>query len=276
MVFIDPKETFSKLNAESKPIFAFNVINLETLFAVIKAGEISKKPLIIQLSLGGIRYSRIEFLAPMIVSAIKNSPGKFIFHLDHCDDLELFEKYLELGFNSAMFDGSKFDVAKNIEKSLKAKELAKEKNIFLELEIGQIGGKEIGHQAENQQILDLEIIKDFYKKTQPDLLAIAFGTAHGIYKKKANLNWELIQNFKKAYRIPLVMHGTSGLSIQEIQKAISCGINKINIFTDLLVSFSEQVKLYFQENPNAFDIRKINEKGIEKMTEKILSYLKIA
>ncbi|CNR86995.1 tagatose-bisphosphate aldolase [Salmonella enterica subsp. enterica serovar Typhimurium str. DT104] len=72
------------------------------------------------------------------------------------------------------------------------------------------------------------------------------------------------------------MHGTSGLSIQEIQKAISCGINKINIFTDLLVSFSEQVKLYFQENPNAFDIRKINEKGIEKMTEKILSYLKIA
>ncbi|AJR12337.1 D-tagatose-1,6-bisphosphate aldolase subunit GatY [Mesomycoplasma dispar] len=276
MALIDPKSVFLKLNAENKAIFAFNVLNLETLLAVIKAGEISQKPLIIQLSQGAIKYSRIEFLASMILSAIKNSSGQFIFHLDHCDDLELFQKYLEFGFNSAMFDGSKLEISENIEKSLKAKTLASKKNVFLELEIGQIGGKEIGYQENSEKIIELDVVKEFYEKTKPDLLAIAFGTAHGIYQKKAVLDWNLVKNFKKYYKIPLVMHGSSGLSREEIEKAINLGINKINVGTDLLVSFSNEVKKYFQENPNAYDIRKINQKGIEKMIEKVLFYLELS
>ncbi|MHA0298192.1 class II fructose-bisphosphate aldolase [Mesomycoplasma ovipneumoniae] len=276
MALIDPRSVFLKLNAENKAIFAFNVLNLETLLAVIKAGEISQKPLIIQLSQGAIKYSRIEILAPMILSAIQNSSGKFIFHLDHCDDLNLFEKYLEFGFNSAMFDGSNFPINENIEKSLKAKSIADKKNVFLELEIGQIGGKEIGHQENTEQIFEIDSVKKFYQKTEPDLLAIAFGTAHGIYKKKANLDWDLVKNFKKDYKIPLVMHGTSGLSLEEIKKAINFGINKINVGTDLLVSYSNEVEKYFQENPKSYDIRKINQKGIEKMIQKVLFYLELS
>ncbi|WP_341513445.1 class II fructose-bisphosphate aldolase [Mesomycoplasma ovipneumoniae] len=276
MALIDPRSVFLKLNAENKAIFAFNVLNLETLLAVIKAGEISQKPLIIQLSQGAIKYSRIEILAPMILSAIQNSSGEFIFHLDHCGDLNLFEKYLEFGFNSAMFDGSIFPINENIEKSLKAKSIADKKNVFLELEIGQIGGKEIGHQENTEQIFEIDSVKKFYQKTEPDLLAIAFGTAHGIYKKKANLDWDLVKNFKKDYKIPLVMHGTSGLSLEEIKKAINFGINKINVGTDLLVSYSNEVEKYFQENPKSYDIRKINQKGIEKMIQKVLFYLELS
>ncbi|VEU59833.1 class II fructose-bisphosphate aldolase [Mesomycoplasma neurolyticum] len=269
-------KNFSKylqnLVKKNKPILAFNVINLETLKAVIKAGEETKVPLIIQLTPSAIEYANYDLFIPAVKKAIQNSKAKFALHLDHCQDLKLIKKAIKDGFNSIMYDGSILPIEENIEFSNKVKKIAL--NTVLELEIGKIGGKEENVVEQNVEILDIKDIEFFYQKTKSELLAIAFGTSHGIYKKEANLNFEILKKFKKKFpHAALVMHGTSGLEIQDIQKSIKAGITKINIATDLLISYTEAFQNFVNKNPKIYDLRKINNYAIDKTKEKVIFYI---
>ncbi|WP_051619154.1 class II fructose-bisphosphate aldolase [[Mycoplasma] collis] len=260
-----------ELKQSKKAILAFNIINLETLNAIIKAGEETQVPLIIQITPSALKYADYELLVPAVLKAIKNAKSIFYLHLDHCSDLELLKKAVNDGFDSAMYDGSHLEFEENIYNSLQAKKIAE--NLTLELEIGKIGGKEENVIANDAQIVSYEKAKYFYTKTKSELLAIAFGTIHGVEKKASKLEFSVIEKIANEFSVSPVMHGTSGLDISTIKKAINSGIVKINIASDLLVEYIKAFKEYTKKYDNFYDLRKINLYAIEKVKEKIIFYI---
>ncbi|MGY6172241.1 class II fructose-bisphosphate aldolase [Candidatus Mycoplasma pogonae] len=274
-MLVNPFEVFSKANHSNRAILAFNVVNLETLQGVVAACETSDQPVIIQVTQGALNYAGYDYLVPMLKHVLTVSSHPFILHLDHCQDLALLQKAIADGFNSVMFDGSLLPLKENITQSQQAALIAKKNNVFLELEIGTIGGKEDNIVADKIVLHDVDTIVEFAQATKPDSLAIAFGTSHGIYKFEAELDFNLVKAVKAALKLPLVMHGTSGLSDQLILEAVASGINKVNVATDLLKVFSAEVEKYFQAHPQAWDLRKINQAGIEAVKSKVSSYLNL-
>lgn len=275
MTLIHPKKLFDLAKKNNTAIGAFNVLNLETLKGVIQAAEETKIPLIIQITPGALKWAEYEYLVPMVKSAINNSSAEIVLHLDHCQDIELLNKAANDGFTSIMFDGSHFSFDENVRLSKIAKSICEPKNIFLELEIGKIGGKEDDLVADKVEVFDINTIINFYNLTKPDTLAIAFGTSHGIYKKSTELDYQLINNANQNLDIPLVMHGTSGISYKNIKKCITNGITKINIATDLLIVYNQAIFEYLQNDPKSYDIRKINTSGITAIKNKVIEYLKL-
>lgn len=275
MPLVDPKKVFTKLNDNNHAIGAFNVINLETLRGVIQAAEQAKKAVIVQITPASLNWANYDYLVPMVINAAKKSSAEIIVHLDHCQDLQMFEKALKDGFNSAMFDGSHLPFDENVRMSLEAKKIAQKYGVFLELEIGKIGGKEDENVKSNVEIYGLDIVEKFYQLTMPDSLAVAFGTSHGVYKEKAKLDYVLLNNIKKKLQIPLVMHGTSGLSNADISQSIENGINKVNIATELMHVYNLAIKKYFAENPSVLDMRKTNLAGINAIQSRVADYLKL-
>lgn len=275
MSLADPKKVFAELNSNNQAIGAFNVINLETLRGVIQAAEQSEMPVIVQITPASLNWANYDYLVPMVLNAAKKSGAEIIVHLDHCQDLQMFERALKDGFNSAMFDGSHLPFEENVRMSLEAKKIAQKYGAFLELEIGKIGGKEDENVKSNVEIYGVDVVEKFYKLTTPDSLAVAFGTSHGVYKEKAKLDFLLLSNIKKKLKIPLVMHGTSGLSNNEISESIKNGINKVNIATELMHVYNLAVKQFFAENPSVLDMRKTNLAGINAIQTRVADYLKL-
>lgn len=273
MSIIKLKPLIKKAHKQNYAIAGFNVLNLETLKGVVLAGELTQIPIVIQISQSAIKWAGYEYLIPMVKAVLKKSSGKFILHLDHCDNLKLFKKAIVDGFGSVMFDGSHFSFEQNVKLSQKAKQIALVNNVCLELEIGKVGGKENDQIDNFNSTLDINDIKKFYDQTKPDMLAIAFGTAHGIYQKAVSLDFKLVKATKKLLQIPLVMHGTSGIEYNDIIKSVKSGINKVNIATDLLVVFNQATRKYLKNNPTAYDVRKINALGIEAIKNKAIEYL---
>jgi fructose-bisphosphate aldolase class II len=210
----------------------------------------------------------------MVLSAAKAAKVDVAIHLDHAQNLELVKKCIDAGFSSVMYDGSHFNLEKNIKESKEVIEYANKK-VFVEIEIGKVGGKEDDLISKSSDTVKVSDAVAFYNKTKPDALAVAFGTSHGIYKEKANLNFSLIKDCAKIIPVPLVMHGTSGVPFPDITKAINSGVTKINVGTDLLISFNQAIRKYLLENPSQYDIRKINTLGIIAVTKRTKDYLEI-
>ncbi|VEU68122.1 class II fructose-bisphosphate aldolase [Mycoplasmopsis pulmonis] len=264
---------YKKLKRKNKAILAFNVVNLETLKSFIEIAEEKQVDLVIQISQNTIKNLGYDLIVPSLKKSLENSKANFVLHLDHCDDFNLLEKALKDGFKSVMFDGSFLDFKNNVFSSLKAKEMAKKYEAFLEVEIGQILGKNSHENQDENQKTKLEDILEFYNLVKPDSLAFNFGTLHGIYKENPKIDFDLLKNVESKICTVLVMHGTSGLSKKEIIKAWKFGIRKINIGTDFNLAHISAIKEFFEEYPNVKDIRKINLYAIKKIKEKTLYFL---
>ena len=265
----------NKAKVKKVGAFAFNILNLEMLRAVIEAAEETKNDVIVQITSGALKWIKYDYIVPAMFSVAKKAKVNVALHLDHTQDLDLIKRAINDGFSSVMYDGSQLDVKENVSISNKVKMLAKKKNVELEIEIGHVGGKEDHLNVAKNLIPSLEDVTSFYKQTSPDFLAIAFGTTHGKYKAKAKLNFNLIKKASQAIPIPLVMHGTSGIAFKDIKKAVKNGITKINVGTDLLIENFKSIRKYLKENPNEYNIRKINESGIIAMKNKIKDYFDI-
>ena len=228
MPLINPKELLLKKKQEGKAVGAFNVISLEMIRGVIDAAEEMKEPLILQLSSNALKWAKFEYIVPMIISAARNAKVDIAVHLDHSNNLDEIQKSIDAGMLSVMYDGSKLDYKDNVKISNQVIDICKD-NIFVEIEIGSIGGKEGDSVESNDKFISPQDAIEFYNATKPGALAVAFGTSHGLYKSSANLNYKLIQDISKAIPVPLVMHGTSGLPFEMIKKAIKSGITKVNV-----------------------------------------------
>lgn len=219
--------------AESKDmaIAAFNVTSLEGVLAVIEAAEDEDTPVILQFANAAhSKYISLEDIGRVMVAFADKSKVPVCVHLDHGNNFDEIKRALDLGFTSIMYDGSELSLKQNIANTKYAKILADEYGASIEAELGSMGTE-----GENENILgaytDPEVARVFVNETGIDALAASFGTVHGIYKSRPNLDFDIINQIRKLSGIPVVMHGGSGISDSDFKKCIDCGVRKINYYT---------------------------------------------
>lgn len=256
---------------------AFNVNNMETIQAIIGAAEELNSPVIIQASQGGLKYAGVEYLAALGKLAANNSKVPVALHLDHGTDFDQVMQCIRNGFSSVMIDGSRFPLDENIAFTKKVVEIAHMVGVTVEAELGKIGGTEdhITVSEKDATFTDPQEAKRFVEETGVDYLAIAVGTAHGVYKGEPKLDYDRITEIRNIIDIPLVLHGSSGVPAESLQKAISLGICKINIDTDIRAAFATSVNEYLLANPDQIDPRKILAPGTEAMKRVIMEKMKM-
>ena len=215
-------------------IGSFNTPNLENMIAVISAAEKLNVPVIIMHAQCHEEYAPLDIVGPIMLLMAKRAKVPVCVHLDHCEDLNYLKRAIDIGFTSVMIDASSLPYDENVKMTKEAVCLAHPKNISVEAEIGVLGGREAGNQkplTKEEMYTDPDLAKKFVDDTNIDALACSFGTAHGIYKVKPELDFDRIQRINKLCNLPLVMHGGSGVSSEDYVKAIKCGVRKINYYS---------------------------------------------
>lgn len=256
---------------------AFNVNNMEQVHAIIEAAEETRSPVIIQASQGGLKYAGVEYIAAMVKAAADKSTVPVALHLDHGTDFKQIMMCLRNGFTSVMIDGSHYELEENIKKTRQIVEMAHAIGVSVEAELGKIGGTEddISVDEKDATFTDPDEAERFVKETEVDYLAIAVGTAHGPYKGEPKIDFDRIKVIKERLNMPLVLHGSSGVPEESIKKAVSLGINKINIDTDIRMAFHKAVKEFIKENPDVYDPRKILEPARKEMKNVIVDKMRM-
>lgn len=252
---------------------AINTTNLETTYAIVEAAKELKAPVILQITESSINFAGFNYIEALLEVA-GNTPNIFI-HLDHGTSEEIVKKCIESNsFSSIMIDKSKSHFEENISITKKIKEYAGYK--LVEGELGVVGGKEEDIHSESSIYTDPLQAKEFVEKTKVDLLAIAIGTAHGVYKEEPQLNYEIIEKIRSEIKeIPLVLHGSSGLSDEQLKKAVASGINKVNLDTEIKQEFIKGFKGYLDKNTNEYDLRKIFGTARNEAKELIKNKIKV-
>ncbi len=246
---------------------AFNVENMEMVLAVLNAAEETQSPVIMQTTPGTVKYAGADMYFANIRAAARRTKIPVACHLDHGNTLAIAVQALHAGYTSIMIDGSKLPFDENIALTKTVTEICHAVNIPVEAELGRVGGKEDG--LDNTQTAnpytDPDEAKIFVEKTGCDSLAVAVGTAHGVYKGTPQINFDVLAKIHKAVNIPLVLHGTSGVPDEQVIRCVSMGMCKVNYATDLRIAYTYGVKRYMKENPGVFDPKKYGTYGMEEV-----------
>lgn len=258
-MLVSGKEILQEAKRGKYAVGAFNVNNMEILQAIVEAAEEVNSPVIIQASQGGLKYAGLEYIAEMGKLAAAQAKVPVALNLDHGTDFSQVVRCIRHGFSAVMIDGSQMSFEENIAITKKVVEVAHPNNVSVEAELGKISGVEDDVVvAEHDALMtDPDEAAEFVERTNCDALAIAIGTAHGVYKGEPKLDFQRLNEISSRIDTPLVLHGASGVSDDAIQKAISYGIVKINIDTDLRIAFSNAVKEVIKNHPDEIDPRKI-------------------
>ena len=279
-MLVTAKEVLTKAQKGKYAVGAFNVNDLEIMEAIVNAAVRLKSPVILQTSEGAIEYAGLKYLAGMIKTAAHENMIPIVLHLDHGKDIKLIKQCVKEGYTSVMIDASQYDFNKNVSITRKVVSLCHKRRISVEGELGTIGGAEDKVSERNIILTDSEYTKLFVEKTGVDSLAVAIGTSHGAYKFKGRgkLDIKRLKDIKAKVKIPLVLHGASGVPKDIVRKAVKYGakfedvsgvpdlqiklaikngICKINTDTDLRLSFTAAEREFLAKHPSEFDPRKI-------------------
>lgn len=234
---------------------AFNVILIEHAEAYAIGANEAKLPTIFQISENAVKYhGSLKPIARACQAIAEDSDVSISVHLDHAEDENLIRQALDLGLDSVMFDGSKLDFSTNVSKSAEIAKLCKQYGVSIEVELGEVGGKD-GVHAPGVRTNPAEA-KSFVEATGVDLLAVAVGSSHAMTTRNATLDFALIREIDAAVSVPLVLHGSSGVSDADIQKAVAAGMRKINIATHLNHVFTDEIRQALSGDPKMVDPRK--------------------
>lgn len=235
---------------------AFSVGNMEMVMGAIKAAEETGTPIILQIAEVRLKNSPLHLMGPMMVSAAENADVDVAVHLDHGLTLETVQQALDLGFTSVMLDASTLPFEENIAKTKKVVEMAREYGATVESELGLVGGSEDGSSDHGIRCTDPDDAKVFAEETGIDALAVAIGNAHGNYPVAPTLAFDVLEKINENVNIPLVLHGGSGISDRDFQRAISLGVRKVNIATASFNSLANSAEKYMQGEGkhNYFDL----------------------
>jgi tagatose 1,6-diphosphate aldolase GatY/KbaY len=254
---------------------AFNTDNMEILQAVIAAAVKLHSPVILQANPVIVEYAGLDYFFAMAKTAAKSADVPVAIHLDHGNSFDLAMKALRTGYTSIMFDGSHMDIHENTRITKSIVDACIPAGIPVEAEIGKVGGKEDKIDAGEGEYTDVDEAADFADKTGVSSLAVAIGTAHGVYKGIPKLNYELLSRLRNALSIPLVLHGASGLPDEALTECIRRGICKINFATELRMAYTEGLKEFFAEKPESFDAKEYGRHAREKVMLKVMERIKI-
>lgn len=223
---------------QNMAVAAVNSASLDAIRAAIDVAEQTGYPIIIQHAEGHESLIPLNVVAPIVTSLAERSSAQICLNLDHCEHLSYAQRALDLGFTGVMFDGSFLPYELNVEYSQRAAQMCAEYGAGLECELGSMGSREGGESDEGGTAeeagaiyTDPDQAKDFINATGLDILACSFGTVHGIYKGEPHLNFDVLTQIRDRVKIPLVMHGGSGVSDADYIEAINRGIRKINYYT---------------------------------------------
>lgn len=271
MALVTSKEMLTKARKGGYAVGAFNAENMEMVKAIIAAAEELKAPVMIQTTPSTVKYGTSATYAAIVKAEAEKASVPVCMHLDHGSSYELAEECIGNGYTSVMIDGSKEDFENNIAVSKKVVEMAHAKGIPVEAELGKVGGKEDDLDGGNGGYTVPSEAAEFVERTGVDSLAVAIGTAHGVYKGIPKLDVDRLSQIREVVSIPLVLHGTSGVPDDAVRECIRRGICKVNYATDLRIAFSNGVKEYLAENPDVFDPKKYCAVGREKVKEYVMS-----
>ena len=274
-----PLVTSEKMLADAQKggyaVGAFNVENMEMVKAVIAAAEELRAPVMLQTTPSTVKYASVDMYSAMAMAEAKKATVPVCMHLDHGNSYELALAAMEAGYTSVMIDGSHEDFENNIAVSKKVADVAKAKGIPVEAELGKVGGKEDDLEAEADTNTDPQEAKEFVERTGVNSLAIAIGTAHGFYVGTPVLDKERVSQIRELVDIPLVLHGASGLTDEDVRECVSRGICKVNFATELRVAYTDAVKKLLAEKPETFDPKKLGVVGMEAVKQLVMERMKV-
>lgn len=284
MPLVTTKDMFKKAYDGGYAIGAFNVNNMEIIQGITQAAKALNAPLILQVSAGARKYANHTYLTKLVEAALIETDLPIALHLDHGDTFELCKSCIDGGFTSVMIDGSHLDYEENVKLTKQVVEYAHDKGVVVEAELGRLEGVEddVVVSAEDSSYTDPAQVEDFVTRTGCDSLAIAIGTSHGAYKFKPGqareLRFDILEEVSKRLPgFPIVLHGASsvipefvqminenggdmpdalGVPEDQLRKAASMAVCKINIDSDLRLAMTGTIRKHFNEHPADFDPRK--------------------
>ncbi|MES9682045.1 tagatose-bisphosphate aldolase [Bacillus sp. AFS001701] len=246
---------------------AFNIHNLETMKTVLETAQELRSPVLIAATPSTVSYMGEEFLISMMEAAKKRYDIPICFHLDHHEKVNDIKALIDSGIHSVMIDASHHDFEENIRIVREVVDYASSFGVSVEAELGRLSGVEDDLEVDekDQIYTNPAQAKEFVSRTGIDSLAVAIGTAHGLYKGEPKLDIERLSAIQKEVDIPLVLHGASGLPDELVQKTIKNGICKVNIATELKIAFANGLRGYLKEHPDANDPRYYFKDAVREM-----------
>ncbi len=259
MPLVSLTEVLHRASREGYAVGAFNCHNMEVVQSIARAAEAEESPVIIQASQGAIKYAGLEYITSLVKQAAKEVTVPVVLHLDHGTNLQQVVQCIRHGFTSVMIDGSRFSYEQNVELTVEVVRIARSVGVSVEAEIGKIGGTEDDLTVKESEALftDPEEAARFARETEVDALAIAIGTAHGQYNGEPRLDFDRLEKINRLVSCPLVLHGSSGVPDESLERAVRLGIRKINIDTNIREAFVEAIRKALNLNPREIDPRNI-------------------
>lgn len=257
-------------------IGAFNVENMEMVQAVVEAAEELKSPVILQTTPSTVKYADLAYFYANVETAAKKASVPVVMHLDHGNSFDLAMQALRVGYTSIMIDGSHDSFEDNITVSKAVVDACHPSGVSVEAELGKVGGKEDDLDGgEGNPYTDPQEAVEFVERTGIDSLAVAIGTAHGVYAGEPKVDVERLSEIKKVVSIPLVLHGTSGVPDEIVKECIKRGICKVNYATDLRIAFSKGVNEVLNASPDTIDPKKYNAQGRKEVKKYVMNKIKV-
>lgn len=257
MTIISSNNMLKKAQTEHYAVPAFNIHNLETMQVVVETATELQSPVILACTPGTYSYAETENILAIANALSKKHNIPLAVHLDHHEEYNDITSKINAGVRSVMIDGSHFPYEENIAIVKQVVEYAHRYDVSVEAELGRLGGVEDDLIVNDKDALytNPKQALDFIEKTGIDSLAIAIGTAHGLYKSEPKLDFDRLSEIRSMVDIPLVLHGASGVPEKDVRECIKRGICKVNVATELKIAFSDALKQYFIEHPDANDPR---------------------
>lgn len=259
MALVPMTDMLNKALEGGYAVGAFNCNNMEIVQAIIAAAEAEHAPVILQASQGAIKYAGLDFITAMVKVAAEKTNIPVALHIDHGTSFEQVMQCIRSGFSSVMIDGSKLPLQENIALTKKVIDVAHAVGVSVEAELGKIGGTEDDIHVDERDAFftDPEEARIFAEETGVDALAISIGTAHGQYKGIPKLDFPRLQKIHGLVKIPIVLHGSSGVPDEAIRTAIPLGVAKVNIDTNIREAFVAGCREVLNNNAKEIDPRKV-------------------
>jgi len=277
MSIISTKYLLQDAQAKGYAVPAFNIHNAETIQAILEVCSEMRSPVILAGTPGTFKHIALEEIYALCSAYSLSYDMPLALHLDHHESLDDIRRKINAGVRSAMIDGSHFPFEQNVALVKSVVEFCHLNDCSVEAELGRLGGVEddMSVDAESAFLTDPQEAKRFVKLTGVDSLAVAIGTAHGLYTHRPKIDFQRLAEIRDVVDIPLVLHGASDVPDEFVRRTIALGVCKVNVATELKIAFSAAVKEWFNENPQGNDPRFYMRVGMDAMKEVVRNKINV-
>jgi ketose-bisphosphate aldolase len=269
MALENMKNMLQKAKEKHYAVGAFNILDYNSMKAVMKAAEEINSPVIIQTSAKTVIFWEHAAIMAWVNEIAGDSEVPVALHLDHCKDLELIKECIDAGWTSVMIDASEKPFEENMKLTRQVIQMAHPKDVTVEAELGRITGVEDDIVSDESRLADPDEAVKFCKELSLDCFAPAIGTAHGVYKGEPKIAFDRLEEISKRTGLPIALHGGTGLSEEVFQRCISLGCAKVNISTQLKHAFIDEFVNYYNTHNQEYDPLKVLKAQFERLEKEI-------